>query len=560
YLKQIRTREEALDELKRRRKAILARADSAEKKLNKMGPEHKNLAQQTDVLGVMDNEIMNEEAALGDFKRSSARADGAQCCEKGCVAADVGEISEETTPPGLARSVYMGHQQTQQRVAEAERGVNEIVFSALPTDAGPSPPPRINTNFEGPADEFGGTDNAYGGVGGAFGSVSSMGGVGMGMQNTGTTGFSGMGGISMQNTGASAVGSTFDYTAPPNPNAGAGSGFLPPPDVGGGLMDAGRDGASVGGVSPGGSYINSTSNSSYQPPPPVMTSPGGFASSQGGYNPPEGLPPGAGVGTGLISGAGYTYPGATPQDELWNPTEDPILPLSSTGVGISGGTEGPKGGKFATFPVRGRGYSLRDESGTAQSERTGGGEGPPSLGATRRKDTSGSEFGGGRSREAGVGIGSERDRERERARQEGMEEAAPEYRDYEPTSHSQVPYQPYAAPGPPPGAAPPVVGGLREEAQGNTLRAPGTPSLSVEEGGGDRRSTTLSEDISLAYMSIGIDEPPPIEGEGEKERQARLSKHVRFGDDFVFEEQAREPSLPFVSVDIDDLFQLSPRT
>ncbi|KAJ7040947.1 hypothetical protein C8F04DRAFT_1081095 [Mycena alexandri] len=416
-----------------------------------------------------------------------------------------------------------------------------------------------------------------------------MGGVGMGMQNTGTTGLSAMGGISMQNTGVSGVGSTFDYNAPPNPNAVASSGFLPPPDVGGGLMDAGRDGASVGGVSPGGSYINSTNNNSYQPPPPTVTSPGGLASSQGGYNPPEGLPPGAGAGTGPNSSSSYAYPGAAPQEELWNPTEDPILPLSSTGLGIDGGTEGPKGGKFATFPVRGRGYSLRDESGTAQSENafasSGGGvsgvEGPASLGAARRKDTSGSdfmaavldagEFGGGRSREGvppmptqpgqgqgvSVGIGSafsskqqERDRERERARQAEVEEAAPAYRDYEPTSHSQVPFEPYAAPsGPPPGAAPPVVGGVwmgggesREEAQGSTLRAPGTPSLSVEEeGGGDRRSTTLSEDISLAYMSIGIDEPPPIEGEGEKERQARLSKHVRFGDDSVFEEQAPEP-------------------
>ncbi|KAF7328703.1 hypothetical protein MSAN_02472200 [Mycena sanguinolenta] len=97
HLKQIRTREEALDELKRRRKATLARADSAEKKLNKMGPEHKNLAQQTDTLNQlqaqirqMDSEIMTEEAALGDFKRTSARAlmgvkfgGLMECCEKG---------------------------------------------------------------------------------------------------------------------------------------------------------------------------------------------------------------------------------------------------------------------------------------------------------------------------------------------------------------------------------------------------------------------------------------------------------------------------------------------
>ncbi|KAJ7176840.1 hypothetical protein C8R46DRAFT_1188553 [Mycena filopes] len=598
HLKQVRTREEALDELKRRRKATLARADSAEKKLNKMGPEHKNLAQQTDVLGQlqaqirgMDNEIMNEEAALGDFKRSSARAlmglkfgGLMEACEKGCVVGDVGrgvvaEISEEPTPPGLARTVYMGHQQTQQRVAEAERAIAEITFSALP-DGAPRAPPRINTNFENGAAEFGNGDTNFTNNGYGYGSVSSVGGVGGGQQGLGlgmqNTGMSSMGGISMQNTGVSGVGSAFDYNAPsnPNPNPNAGSGFLPPPDVGGGLMDGGRD----GGVSPGGSSYLNNSNA-YQPPPPMSPSAGAaFGSSQGGYNPPEGLPPGASPGnTNNASGYG-AYTSATQQEELWNPTDDPIVPVSTTGLGMGGGPEGPNGGRFATFPVRGRGYSLRDESGTAQSESAfaqggPGGEAPPSLGAGRRKDTSGSdfmaavldagEFGAGAGRGGregpGAGVGSafsskQQERERERpARQETMEEPAPEYRDYEPTSHSQVAYDPYQGgppSGPPPGAAPPVVGGVwmgmshsDVEEAGNTLRAPGTPSLSVEQedGGGDRRSTTLSEDISLAYMSIGIDEPPPIEGEGEKERQARLSKHVRFGDDSVFEEAPPEP-------------------
>jgi hypothetical protein len=46
-----------------------------------MGPEHKNLTAQTDMLNQlqqqirgMDGEIMAEEAALGDFKRTSAKA------------------------------------------------------------------------------------------------------------------------------------------------------------------------------------------------------------------------------------------------------------------------------------------------------------------------------------------------------------------------------------------------------------------------------------------------------------------------------------------------------
>jgi hypothetical protein len=80
-MKAIRTREEDLDSLKRRRKSVAARADSAEKKLNKMSPEHKNLAVQTDILHrlrdeirQLDTEIMTEEARLSDFKRSTTRS------------------------------------------------------------------------------------------------------------------------------------------------------------------------------------------------------------------------------------------------------------------------------------------------------------------------------------------------------------------------------------------------------------------------------------------------------------------------------------------------------
>ncbi len=38
YMKAIRTREENLDELRRRRRTVMAKADSAEKKLNKNEP------------------------------------------------------------------------------------------------------------------------------------------------------------------------------------------------------------------------------------------------------------------------------------------------------------------------------------------------------------------------------------------------------------------------------------------------------------------------------------------------------------------------------------------
>lgn len=101
HMKAVRTREEALDELKRRRKALAAKADTAERKLNKMSPEHKNLAVQTDVLNrlreegrQMDADILGDEAGVGDLKRERARAWMAlkfggllECCEKGTVRA-----------------------------------------------------------------------------------------------------------------------------------------------------------------------------------------------------------------------------------------------------------------------------------------------------------------------------------------------------------------------------------------------------------------------------------------------------------------------------------------
>ena len=98
-MKAVRTREENLDELKRRRRSVFSDAESAERKLSKMNPENKNLQQQTELLNrlrdeirTMDADIMAEEANLGDFKRSSVRSwmsrkFGAlhECCEKGSV-------------------------------------------------------------------------------------------------------------------------------------------------------------------------------------------------------------------------------------------------------------------------------------------------------------------------------------------------------------------------------------------------------------------------------------------------------------------------------------------
>jgi predicted RNase H-like nuclease (RuvC/YqgF family) len=98
-MKSVRTREEALDDLRRRRRRVGASADGAEKKLNKMSPEHKNLTAQTDALNrlreemrTLDGEIIREEAELGDFKRKCAKSwmqakfgGLVECCEKGVV-------------------------------------------------------------------------------------------------------------------------------------------------------------------------------------------------------------------------------------------------------------------------------------------------------------------------------------------------------------------------------------------------------------------------------------------------------------------------------------------
>lgn len=156
HMKAIRSREEGLDELRRRRKNISAKADSAEKRLNKMSPEHKQLAVQTDLLHrlrdeirQLDTEIMTEEARLGDFKRSTTRSlmglkfgGLLELSAKGTIVGDFGkqiiaEIPEDVTPPGLPRNFYNGHGKTESCVGEAERSVGEVLFSGITNRADP---------------------------------------------------------------------------------------------------------------------------------------------------------------------------------------------------------------------------------------------------------------------------------------------------------------------------------------------------------------------------------------------------------------------------------------
>ncbi|PBK66038.1 hypothetical protein ARMSODRAFT_960488 [Armillaria solidipes] len=154
HMKSIRAREEALDELKRKRKVIVSRAEAAERKLSKMSPEHKNLAMQTDTLNQLrdqirslDSDIMTEEAALGDFKRSTTRSMMGlkfggllELSEKGVIVGDYGklivsEIPEDVTQPGMPRLMYTGHPKVEMLVSETYKAVNQVGFSTVASDS-----------------------------------------------------------------------------------------------------------------------------------------------------------------------------------------------------------------------------------------------------------------------------------------------------------------------------------------------------------------------------------------------------------------------------------------
>ncbi|KAJ6607663.1 hypothetical protein B0H10DRAFT_2227574 [Mycena sp. CBHHK59/15] len=480
HLKSIRTREEALDELKRRRKATAAKADAAERKLNKMGPEHKNLAGQTDVLGGlremirgMDGEIMNEEAALGDFKRHSARAlmglkfgglreacAGARSSRRRasrlfrCVVYLYSaplrpprrphrcsptlkhalflprpiscEISEEATQPGLARAMYYAHARTEARVADAERAANDVAFSALP-----------------------------------------------------------------------------------------------------GVPD---------------STLNLSLNTS------------GFISTRGGRERwAELWRDGVAVRRHTTAIAVRRHLNAVRRhlDAVWRHGRGGGARRPERGALADGG-DGPGGGRFATFPVRSRGFSRSaDEQ-----------QGAPTL-AGPRTDTGGSDFMAA-VLDAGVGRGSanantnasysSKRAEAQQQQQQQEEEPAPEYReeftydgrDYgvdvdtnaPTTSHSQVPERaPHALAGPPPGAAAPVLvygsvaGGYQPPVQYRS------PSPVYQQLPPPANNTYQPPPANNAYQlppANNAYQPPP----------GPQSKHVRFGN--MEEEDERMPEPPFM--------------
>lgn len=155
--KSVRTREEELDELQKRRRNTYARAEKEEKKLAKMGQENKNLHAQTELLSSlrdqirhMDTDIVMEEAKIGDFKRRATKEalgikfNGLlELAEHLTIVGELGkllieEIPLEETPPGYGRAPYTGYATTERLSGEAAKCIAQVVFH--PPDATARPP------------------------------------------------------------------------------------------------------------------------------------------------------------------------------------------------------------------------------------------------------------------------------------------------------------------------------------------------------------------------------------------------------------------------------------
>ncbi|KZT51605.1 hypothetical protein CALCODRAFT_558532 [Calocera cornea HHB12733] len=173
-LKGIRTREEALDDAKKRRRSLVGKAEAAQRKLSKMGQENKQLPQQTELLSGLRHEIAqldgfiyNEEAAIMDFKRRTTKdimvlkfGGLAELAEKITIVGTLGkdlieDIPLDATIPGQMRHPYGAFDKTRQTVEEAVRCVNSISFTATPAETLPprrpedwsqpsSAPPQVN--------------------------------------------------------------------------------------------------------------------------------------------------------------------------------------------------------------------------------------------------------------------------------------------------------------------------------------------------------------------------------------------------------------------------------
>ncbi|WFD31403.1 hypothetical protein MSPP1_002438 [Malassezia sp. CBS 17886] len=174
HLKSVRTREEAYAELRSRKRNLASKIESVERKLARMGPENKDLAKVTSNLRemrsdmeVLRHELLNEDAALGDFKRRTLvealnlKSGGLmELAEKSIVVSETTRLLAEELPlgstaPGQPRAAYRSEARTDRLLQEAVRQLEAIQFQprediAMPAEYGSPTSPtthRVGGSF-----------------------------------------------------------------------------------------------------------------------------------------------------------------------------------------------------------------------------------------------------------------------------------------------------------------------------------------------------------------------------------------------------------------------------
>lgn len=145
-MKAVRTREESLDDLQRRRRRTAASVESIKKKLTRMNQETKAFSAQMDALDIsceemrnLDAKIAREQSTIVAFKRKCTKnwltlkfGGLAECCEKGMIVGEIGkrmvvELSESPKHP------YAGHKHMTSLLSEAQHRIVQVVFSGTPS-------------------------------------------------------------------------------------------------------------------------------------------------------------------------------------------------------------------------------------------------------------------------------------------------------------------------------------------------------------------------------------------------------------------------------------------
>ncbi|OJA12723.1 hypothetical protein AZE42_02882 [Rhizopogon vesiculosus] len=180
-LKAVRTREEFLVDLRRRRRRAAASVETIRRKLTRMNRENKAFGAQMYALNLagedmrdLDAKIAHEESTIGDFKRKCTRnwltlkfGGLGECCEKGMIVAEIGkrmvfvgnallltivqssnsrhhqELSDSPKTP------YGGHNRMTSLLFEAQHRIVQVVFSGAPSagcETPETPCPSVSQN------------------------------------------------------------------------------------------------------------------------------------------------------------------------------------------------------------------------------------------------------------------------------------------------------------------------------------------------------------------------------------------------------------------------------